>query len=923
LLLAIAPLYAQKPFEFWPGTGYDPKIPTFRQVLGYDAGDRVTSHAGIVRYMEALAAAAPNRLKVFDYGETWEGRKLIYAAVGSEANVRRLSEIRADMQRIADPRKTPEAEARKIVAGLPAVIWLSYGVHGNEISSPDAGLLTAYHLLAARNDKLVDQILAHVLVLIDPTQNPDGRDRFVHYFEQARGLEPDASPVAAEHLEPWPGGRVNHYLFDLNRDWIALTQPEILNQVKTLREWFPLVYVDLHEMGADSTYFFSPEADPYNPHLTADQRESLKLFGHNNAKWFDKYGFDYFTREEYDAFYPGYGASWPEYYGAIAMTYEQASVRGLVVRRSDETLLTYRDTVRHHFVASVSTLETAAVNREKLLNDFYRYRASAIEEGSKEPIKEYILPRNRDASATDKLAGILMEHGAEVKRATAPFRAGDRDYPAGTYVVPMAQPSKRLIRNLLDPQISMDDKFIAAEEARRKLKQRTEIYDVTAWSLPLLFNVEAVANNAVSQGNFEMAKPVRVLPAEVHGANATVAYLAPWGSEAAGRLLAAALRQDLKVHSSDKPFTQNGTKFPAGSLIFKVAGNPADLGERLAKLARDTGAGVYGTNSGWVDEGVNFGSRYVLPVRKPAIAMAWDTPAASSSAGAARFVLERQYGYPVTPIRAAQLNSVELARFQVLILPEGGNYAGLLGEAGIQRVKEWVQAGGVIVAIGGAVGFLTDSRVGLLDIVQENLVRESEERRPAAAGAAERPEAGRGAGGGTAVAAAETGAGGGGRGGRGAGTGPRGAGTLITSDADYEKATRATTELPDSAPGAIARARIRPDFWLTAGVADTVNAMVEGRAIYTPIKADKGINAVYFEAADKLLVSGYLWSENRKQLAYKPLVVTSTSGRGVVVGFTEDPNFRAMLDGMNVLFLNAVFRGPAHARGAGGGPGEE
>ena len=332
--------------------------------------------------MQALAAAAPNRLKVFDYGETWEGRKLIYAAVGSEANIRRLTEIRAAIGRIADPRKTPEADARKIMAGLPAVIWLSYGVHGNEISSPDAGLLTAYHLLAAHNDKLVDQILANVLVLIDPIQNPDGRDRFVNYFEQARGLEPDASPVAAEHLEPWPGGRVNHYLFDLNRDWIALTQPEVLNQVKVLREWFPLVYVDLHEMGANSTYFFSPESDPYNPNLTTDQRESLKLFGHNNAKWFDKYGFDYFTREEYDAFYPGYGASWPEYYGAIAMTYEQASVRGLVVRRSDETLLTYRDTVRHHFVSSVSTLETAAANREKLLEDFYRYRATAIEEGT-------------------------------------------------------------------------------------------------------------------------------------------------------------------------------------------------------------------------------------------------------------------------------------------------------------------------------------------------------------------------------------------------------------------------------------------------------------------------------------------------------------------------------------------------------------
>ena len=199
------------------------------------------------------------------------------------------------------------------------------------------------------------------------------------------------------------------------------------------------------------------------------------------------------------------------------MTYEQASVRGLVVRRSDETLLTFRDTVRHHFVASISTLETAAVNREKLLNDFYQYRVTAIEEGRKEPVKEYILPRGRDAAATDKLAGILMEHGIEVNRATAAFKAGGKEYAAGTYVVPMAQPSKRFIRTLLDPETKMDDKFVAAEEARRKLKQRTEIYDVTAWSLPLLFNVEAIANSAVSTGSFEPAKPSRIVPGQMHG----------------------------------------------------------------------------------------------------------------------------------------------------------------------------------------------------------------------------------------------------------------------------------------------------------------------------------------------------------------------------------------------------------------------
>ncbi len=873
----------QKSFEFWPGTAYDSRIPTVHQVLGYEPGDRVSSHASILRYMDALAAASPGRMKIFEYGQTWEGRKMIYAALGSEANIKKLSEIRAEMQRLADVRKTGEAEAKRMIAGMPVLVWLSYGVHGNEISSPDAALLTAYHLLAAKNDKVVDGILAHTVVLIDPLQNPDGRDRFVNYFEQTRGLEPDPSPVAAEHQEPWPSGRVNHYLFDLNRDWIGLTQPEVLDQVKALREWLPQVYVDLHEMSADSTYFFSPEADPFNPHLTAGQRQTLQIFGRNNSKWFDHYGFDYFTRENYDAFYPGYGASWPYFYGGIAMTYEQASVRGLVVRRQDDTILAFRDTVRHHFVASISTLEAAAANREKLLEDFYHYRVSAIEEGTKEAVKEYILPRSRDASATDKLAGILVEHGIEVKRATEPFRAGDRSYPTGTYVVPLAQPAKRLVRTLLDPQTPLDEQFMAREEERRKLKQRSEIYDVTAWSLPLLFNVEAVPAEAVTEGRFEPAKPVLIQPGEMHGGPASVAYLVPWGSEAAGRLLAAALRQDLKVFTSDKPLAQNGTKYPAGTLIFKVAGNPADLGDRLARLARETGADVFGANSGWVDEGVNFGSHFVLPVRRPTIAMAWDTPSASTSAGAARFVLERQYGYPVTPVRISQLNQAELARFQVLILPEGGGYAGVLGESGIARIKDWVQAGGTIVALGSAVNFLCSSRVGLLDTTAENALREGEDKEKKGGGGSEKS------------------------------TGPV-PGTQIASEAEYQKTIRAASEPPDSAPGAIVRARIRSDHWLTAGVADTVNAMIEGRAIYSPLKADKGINAVYFDAPDKLLLSGFLWSDNRKQMPFKPLVLTQNSGRGIVVGFTADPNFRAMQDGLNVLFLNAVFRGPAHAR---------
>ena len=288
-----------------------------------------------------------------------------------------------------------------------------------------------------------------------------------------------------------------------------------------------------------------------------------------------------------------------------------------MLRRSDDTELTLRDTVRHHFVAALATLETTARNRAKLLEDFYRYRASAIQEGASEPVKEYILPATGDASATGKLAGILMDHGIELKRATAPFRSAGREYAAGTYVVELAQPAKRLIRTLLDPQTAIDEHFLAAEETRRQMKQHSEIFDVTAWSLPLLFNVEAVASPAVSAGSFEPARRRRRLPPSFTIPQPAVAYLVPWGTQAAGRFLTGALRQNLKVSTSDRPFRQDTRAYPAGTLIFKTSQNPPGLVQTLQRLARETGVSVYGTDTGWVDDGVNFGSRYVVPVRKP------------------------------------------------------------------------------------------------------------------------------------------------------------------------------------------------------------------------------------------------------------------------------------------------------------------
>lgn len=881
--LATPAAFSQTKFEMWPGATYDAAVPTIEKVLAFAPGERIAAPEELVRYFEALAAAQPKRVKVFDYARSWEKRRLIYAAIGSEANIGRLSEIQANMKRLADPRKTSAAEAQKLIASLPAVIMLSHGVHGNEISSCDAAMMTAYHLLAARNDATVAAILKDVVVLIDPSQNPDGRNRFVQNFQIAEGLEPDGSTVAAERNEPWPGGRTNHYYFDMNRDWFALTQPETRGRIKLLQEWFPLVFVDLHEMGTDSTYFFAPGSAPFNPHLTKNQLESQARFGQGNAKYFDKFGFPYFTRETYDEFYPGYGASWPWFYGSVSMTYENASVRGLKAMRSDETMYEYNVSVQKHFIASVATCETAARDRQRLLDSFYAYRQSAIEEGAKEPIKEYILARRGDVSSVDKLAANLAAQGVEVKRSNAAFTNGGQQFPAGSYVVPLAQPAKRFVRTLLDPTTPMEDGFLREQERRRKRKLRDQIYDVTGWSLPQMFNIEAVAATQASPGAFEMVKPGEV-PVAKAPARATVAYLIPWGTNAAGRFLAGALRANARLLSNDKSFTQAGRKFPTGTLIVMVKQNEASIHDTVAKLAVSSGAEVLATDSSWVEDGPDFGSNNVVALRRPSIAMLWDAPTLSSSAGHARFVIERQYGYPVTAIRTRSFGSADLSKFQVLLVPDGGAYASELGAGGLARLKDWVSAGGTIVALGAnATSFLSDSRTGLLSLTQENLARAPgvPEAKPTPAGDARAP------------------------------------GKLITKQEEFDRAIQADSELPDDVAGVVLRATVDPEQWISAGLPATVYAVVSGRAIFSPIKLDKGINGAVFAAPDQLLASGYLWEENRKQLAYKPLVVAARSGRGVVIAFTADPNYRAYVDGMNLFLLNAVFRGPAHTRGGG------
>lgn len=880
ILLCSKQLSAQQDFEFWPDAQYDPAIPTVEQVLGYRAGDRITWHRDAIRYFQALQQAAPERVVLNEYARSWQGRELVYAVISSADNISRLADLKSNMQRLADPRITDQDSAEEIIENQPAVTWLSYGVHGDEISSTDAAMLTAYHLLASTSDERVEDILANTVVVIDPMQNPDGRDRLIHSYESSEGLEPESNRLAADHNQPWPGGRTNHYLFDMNRDWFIQSQPETRGRTSAMLEFYPVAYVDAHEMGSDGTYFFAPEAVPYNPHLAQNQRDSLQLFGRNNARYFDMFGFDYFTREVYDAFYPGYGASWPSYFGSIAMTYEQASSSGLVFRQYDGNELHYRDAVRNHFITSLATAETVATNREKFLTEFYDYRTSAIEEGESEDVRVYIVPVQQDQAAANKMAGLLSRQDVEVGRALSSFNACGESYDAGAYIIRTDQPSKRFIRTMLDVDVPMETDFLAEQERRRARNLPDEIYDVTAWSLPLMFNVETHSCNRVPSGDFTLAGTDLVRPGAVSGGEATVSYIVPWGSAPAVRFLARALREGMVLKSNDKEFTNLGNNYPAGSLIIDVADNSAGLYSRVNRLAQETGANVVSVNDSWVTDGPSFGSANVVRFSTPKVAMAWDAPTSSYSAGNTRFVIERQFDYPVTAIRVDDLRNSNLGGFQVLILPlmSGAGYESALGESGIANLKDWVEKGGVLISLGNATRFLVDPDVDLISIRREKAVVEVEVPE-------EQDEE-------------ESGV----------------EGQYLTDPEQYQQQIVDIEGFPDPVAGVLARADVDSEHWLAAGVAPVLNVLVRGNDVYTPIRLNDGFNVVRFQGPNDLLASGYIWEENRRQLAYKPFVVSEERGAGQVIAFTQDPTVRAYLDGLNVIFMNAIFRASAHAR---------
>ncbi len=841
------------------------QFPTWNRWSATTFGDEITPPDDVIRYMEALHAAAPDRTRLIRYAESWEGRPLVLMVIGTPKRIGGLDALKAELNRLSDPRGLSDAEAEELLVRLPVVTMIMHAIHGNESTSTGAAMAEAYHLLAAQGDPDVELILRESLVLIEPMENPDGRARFVFQNVTARSRWPDPDTWSAEHDEPWPGGRGNHYLFDLNRDLFRQSQVETRGKVGLFLEFRPHIVADLHEMGGNSTYFFPPTAPPSNPLFMNPQIQLMDVFGAAIAAAFDERGFSYFNRDTYDLFYPGYVDMWPMTHGALGMTFEQASPRALVLRRSDGDLMTYGDGVTHHFTAALQTMVTAARNREMILRDYLAFRRDGVE-GSRMGPAEYVLT-GHDPGMVAELARNLVHNGVEVFEASVPVRVGERNIPReGTFIVPLAQPASRMARMLLEADIPMDEGFLRRQAEFRARREDTEIYDVTAWSQSLLWDVEVLE---AERPTGALGVPVAWEAASFEGdlPPAEVAYLLPWGTNTA-RAVAEALREGIRVRSAGGDFVLEGRDYGMGTAIVRVAENGPDLPEALGRIAARAGAEVIPVDDSYVREGTSLGSESGRALREPRVLLVYDEPGSSLSVGWARYVLEQRYGQRTSIVRAATLGRTVLSDYDVIVFPSG-DFGEVVGSGLITRLKQWMRDGGTLITLGESTRWAAREGVGLLAATVERKGGRAEGTDPPAAAVPEQP-------------------------------------------IDYLEAIKPLDEQPEYVPGAILRTVLDTNHWLSAGSDGEIGVFAESGLILSPVTLDQGRNVGRFASLDSLVMSGVVWEDVRPQLANKAFLVHEPMGRGQIVAFTEDPNYRAYTEATMLLFMNAVLLGPGH-----------
>ncbi len=672
------------------------------EFLGYPLGTQFTFHHQILEYVNYIAENS-DRVSLKKIGKSYEGRDLVLLFISTEKNQSQLETIRINNLKRA---KLVDGNAD---ATMPIIVWLSYNVHGNEAVSSEAALQTLYELVSTQ-DPVKLQWLSETLVVMDPCLNPDGRDRYVTWYKQTKGIESNLDPNSREHDYQWASGRTNHYYFDLNRDWAWMTQIETQARIENYSEWMPQVHVDFHEQGYNEPYYFAPAAEPIHPVVTGFQKTFQAEIGANHARYFDEKSWLFFTRQRFDLFYPSYGDSWPTFNGSIGMTYEQGGINaGLQVIKETSDTLRLTNRIEHHYTTGISTIEAAVKGKQELEKQFTDYFKKSVEKPGGE-YKSYIL-KNTGSESLQELMSFLKKQGISCEKAPngksvtgySYFSDKNETYKiqTGDILVSAYQAKSNLLTVLFDPKPSLSDSVT---------------YDITSWALPWVFGVETIASNQKLNGDGEVTQTERSA-SPVKNAQA---YIFSWDSFTDAKFLADLYKHDFRIRQTEITMQINGQDFKPGAILVLKADNMnqnPNYDSELFAIAEKFGVELHAISSGYVEKGVDLGSSDIKFLKKPSIAVCSSDDINSSSVGEVWHYFDQLLGYPISIIEASSINRMNITMYDVLILPSG-SYNEVLNDKVVAKLKEWVTNGGTLIALNSANNWM--SKLGDLSTLKRS-----------------------------------------------------------------------------------------------------------------------------------------------------------------------------------------------------------
>ncbi len=803
---------------------FDSKIPSPEQFLGYAIGEHHTRHDLIVAYLTKLAEVS-DRASIYEYGRTHEGRKLVMLTITTPENLKNLDNIKQQHLAFSDP-----AQSVSNYNDVPIFINLAYNVHGNEPSSSEAALLTAY-TFAASNSPEILKYLKNSVIFLDPTINPDGRDRHTQWANMYQGNPLVADPQDAEHNEYWPRGRTNHYWFDLNRDWLLGIHPESRGKLTWYHQWYPNVVTDFHEMGSQSSYFFEPmkvnaSQDPIMP---KENYEDLNnLFGEYFASALDSIGSFYFTKEVFDGTYPGYGSSYPDLQGGLGLLFEQASSRGHK-QTTKFGEITFPFTIRNQYTSSITTVRAAVENKAMLRKYQQKFFKSALSNASKSRVRGYTFKDDYDKNRVKAFIDKLLLHKIEV------YESGN------AFVVPTDQPQYRMVQTMFETYDTYRDSVY---------------YDASAWSVANFYNMKYKPVTNLNTGTKITATTDLVKTDAVQKTD--YAYIIDYDDYNATAALNYLQQNGIVVSSSFKPFTTKTNKglttFNYGTLVIPISLQKKDS-DTVFELAQEAQqkfqVTIHSVSSGYSSTGIDLGSRYVSPLTKPKAMMLIGDGVRSYEAGEVWHLLDTRVNMPITKIPMRNFNRANIDRYNTLVIVSG-NYN--LNTKQLDKIKDWISKGNTLITIGSASKWAIDKK-----LVKEKLTE-----------------------------------------------GPKKDSTAVAVRKPYVDAPENLGK--ESVGGAIFKVDLDLTHPLAFGYRDTQIPVYKNNSVWlAPSKNEYATVAKY---AKDPHIDGFITEKNMEGfLKPSASLLVSKVGRGRVVLFADNPNFRGSWYGTNRLFLNALFLG--------------